>query len=105
MYAVIETGGKQVRVQNGSQLKVELLDAEAGSEVEFRNVLLVTTGEETRIGTPYVENAVVKADVLENGKDKKILVFKKLPRKGFKRLRGHRQPYTLVKIKEISYGG
>jgi large subunit ribosomal protein L21 len=105
MYAVIKAGGKQLKVETDAQLKVDLLNVEPGSEIEFSDVLMVADNDETRIGTPYVDKAVVKAEVLDHVKDKKVLVFKKLPRKGFKRLRGHRQPYTLVKIKEINVGG
>ncbi len=105
MYAVIKAGGKQLKVEADAQLKVDLLDAEPGSEIEFSDVLMVADNDETRIGTPYVDKASVKAEVLDHVKDRKILVFRKLPRKGFKRLRGHRQPYTLVKIKEINVGG
>jgi large subunit ribosomal protein L21 len=105
MYAVIKAGGKQLKVEADAKLKVDLLDAEPGSEIEFSDVLMVADNDETKVGTPYVDKAVVKAEVLDHVKDKKVLVFKKLPRKGFKRLRGHRQPYTLVKIKEIKVGG
>ncbi len=105
MYAVIQAGGKQLKVETDTRLKVDLLDAEPGSEIEFSNVLMVVDNDETKIGTPYVDKAVVKAEVLDHIKDKKVLVFRKLPSKGFKRLRGHRQQYTLVKIKEIKVGG
>jgi large subunit ribosomal protein L21 len=105
MYAVIKAGGKQHKVEEDAKLKVDLLDAEPGSEIEFSDVLMVADNDETTVGTPYVDKAVVKAEVLDHVKDKKVLVFKKLPRKGFKRLRGHRQQYTLVKIKEIKVGG
>jgi len=105
MYAVIKTGGKQYRVENGSRLRIDLLDAEKGSEIEIRDVLMVADSDRVEVGTPYVENAVVKAEVLDHTRDRKILVFRKLPRKGFKRLKGHRQNYTVVRIKEISFGG
>lgn len=105
MYAVIKAGGKQLKVETDAQLKVDLLNAEPGSEIEFSDVLMVADNDETKVGTPYIDKAVVKAEVLDHVRDKKVLVFKKLPRKGFKRLRGHRQPYTVVKIKEINVGG
>ena len=99
MYAIIETGGKQYRVSEGLKLQVEKMDAEG--EVVFDRVLMVSDGEKATFGTPYLTNARVTADVIETKKAKKILVFKKKPRKGFKRLRGHRQLYTTVRIKNI----
>jgi large subunit ribosomal protein L21 len=105
MYAVIKTGGKQFRVEADSELKVDLIKGGIGSQVEFKDVLIVSDDKGTRVGTPNVDKAVVKAEILDHVKDKKVLVFKKLPRKGFKKLRGHRQPYSLIKIKEIKAGG
>ncbi len=105
MYAVIETGGKQYRVTEGMLLKVEKLDVPEGESLEINRVLLINKDGNLIVGTPYLENASVKATVIETKKDKKILVFKKKPRKGFKRLRGHRQYYTKLKIETINYGG
>jgi large subunit ribosomal protein L21 len=99
MYAIIETGGKQYRVSEGDVIKVEKI---AGTDaVTFENVLMVADGENTAFGTPYVENASVSADVVGNGKARKVLVFKKKMRKNHRKLRGHRQQYTALKIKEI----
>ncbi len=99
MYAIIETGGKQYRVSEGDILKVEKIDEKEG--VTFDRVLVVSDGKKAIFGNPYVSTAKVTADVLETGKAKKILVFKQKPRKGFRRLKGHRQLYTTVRIKNI----
>jgi large subunit ribosomal protein L21 len=105
MYAIIETGGKQYRVQEGQTIKVEKIEAPAGEIVELDRVLLVSDSDNITVGTPYVEGAKVKAKVVETAKDKKVLVFKKKPRKGYKRLCGHRQFYTKLQIENISIGG
>jgi large subunit ribosomal protein L21 len=100
-YAVIETGGKQYRVQQGDVLDVELLKVEAGSSVEF-DVLAVSNGSELSIGTPVVSGAKVKASVVEDLRGKKIYSFKKKRRKGYRRKIGHRQDLTKIKVEEIS---
>lgn len=101
MYAVIETGGKQVRVQEGDIVFIEKLDAEAGAAVTFDKVVAVGTDDGIKVGVPYVEGAAVTATVLKNGKGKKITVFTYKPKKGQKRKMGHRQPYTQVQIGSI----
>ena len=101
MFAVIETGGKQYKVQNGDVIYVEKLAQEENSEVKFQVVAL--GGENgLKIGTPYVEGASVTGKVLKNGKGKKITVFTYRPKKGSKRKMGHRQPYTKVGISAIN---
>ena len=101
MFAVIETGGKQYKVQNGDVIYVEKLAQEENSEVKFQVVAL--GGENgLNIGTPYVEGASVTGKVLKNGKGKKITVFTYRPKKGSKRKMGHRQPYTKVEISAIN---
>ncbi len=105
MYAIIETGGKQYRIEEGQIIKVEKLDVPQEETIRIDRVLFVRTEDSSVIGTPYVEGASVTARVLETSKDKKVLVFKKKPRKGFKRLRGHRQFYTKLKIESIRAGG
>ncbi len=105
MFAVIKTGGKQYRVQQGDVLEIEKLDIEAGKKVTFDEVLLVENNGETLIGTPYVDKVQVKAVVLESFKDQKVIVFKKKRRKQYKRKTGHRQQLTRVKIEEILTGG
>ncbi len=102
MYAIIETGGKQYRVSEGDILKVEKLDIADNETVTFDNVVLISDGDKVSCGTPYVTKAKVTADVLKTEKGKKVLVFKKKMRKGYKRLNGHRQLETSVKIKKIS---
>ncbi len=101
MYAVIKTGGKQYVVNEGDTIKVEKLTGEVGSTIEVGSVLAVGVGESVKIGTPTVEGASVKAEVLEHDRDKKIIVFKKKKRKGYSRKQGHRQDYTSLKISEI----
>jgi large subunit ribosomal protein L21 len=100
MYAIIETGGKQYRVSEGDIIKIEKVDNK--KSVTFGNVLMVSDGEKATFGDPFLKSAKVSADVVESGKAKKVLVFKQKPRKGFRSLRGHRQPFTSVRIKSIS---
>jgi len=101
MFAIIKTGGKQYRVQEGDILEVEKLPAAAREKFHFSQVLLVGSEEETMIGTPLVEKALVRAEVIENFKDEKVIVFKKKRRKQYRRTRGHRQELTRVKIEKI----
>lgn len=101
MYAVILTGGKQYRVKAGDLLSIEKLEVEQGGKVHFDRVLLIEDGENVRIGRPVLENAVVEAEVIENYRDKKVLVFKKKRRKQFRRTRGHRQMLTKVRIERV----
>ncbi len=101
MYAVIETGGKQLRVQEGDIVFIEKLNAEQDAAVSFDKVVAVGAEDGIKVGTPYVEGAVVTAKVLKNGKGKKITVFTYKPKKGEKRKMGHRQPYTQVQIEAI----
>ena len=101
MYAIIETGGKQIRVEEGATIFVEKLAANEGDAVVFDKVLLVG-GEETKVGAPYVEGAKVNAKVEKQGKGKKITIIKYKPMKGStRRKQGHRQPYTKVVIESI----
>jgi len=100
MYAIIETGGKQYRIQEGDELYIEKLEAEG--EIEFDKVVLVSKDDELIVGTPYVKGASVKAAIVKTGKAKKITVFTYKPKKGQKRKLGHRQPYTKIKIESIT---
>ena len=102
MKAIIVTGGKQYTVSEGDVLFVEKLGVEAEETVKFDTVLAVLDGENTKIGAPVVEGAVVEAKVVKNGKAKKITVFKYKPKKGEKKKQGHRQPYTKVEITKIA---
>ena len=104
MFAVIKTGGKQFRVQEGDILDVEKLDLEEGKKVTFDNVLLIDDDKNTLIGTPIVAKAQVVGEVVENFKDKKVLVFKKKRRKQYRKTTGHRQMLTRVKIEKILTG-
>jgi len=101
MYAVIETGGKQLRVEEGMEIYVEKLDVEEGSTVDFDKVNFVS-GETLKIGAPYVDGAKVTCEVVKHGKQKKILIFKyKAKKKSTRRKQGHRQPYTKLVVKSI----
>ncbi len=102
MYAVFETGGKQHKVTQGEIIRVEKLDADPGSEIVFAHVMMVKTDDNTMIGRPYVENASVKAEVIEQGKDKKVIVFKYKRKKNYQRKKGHRQRYTAIRITDIA---
>ena len=101
MYAIIETGGKQIKVAAGDKIFVEKLNAEVDSSFTFDKVLLVG-GTTTKVGSPYVEGAKVNATVIGDGKAKKVIIYKYKPKKGFHKKNGHRQPYTKVKINSIA---
>lgn len=101
MYAIIETGGKQVRVEEGQDIFVELLNVEADQDYTFDKVLMVG-GDKTKIGTPYIKGATVTAKVVKNGKAKKVIVYKYKPKKDYHRKQGHRQPYTKLTIEKIN---
>jgi large subunit ribosomal protein L21 len=98
-FAIIRSGGKQFRVEEGATVRVPSIDKEAGEAVEFET--LVMSGEETKIGSPAIEGARVTGTVVEHGRDTKIIVFKKKRRKQYKRKQGHRQGFTAVKIDTI----
>ena len=100
MYAVIETGGKQYRVQEGDVITVEKLNAEAGEKVTFDKVLLLNDDKEVKVGTPYLAETVT-GTVVENGKGKKVIIFKYKAKKDYRKKQGHRQPYTAVKIDSL----
>ena len=100
-YAIIKTGGKQVKVEVGQAIYVEKINAEAGSEVTFNEVVLVG-GDKIVVGTPVVEGATVVGTIEKQGKQKKVVTFKYKPKKGSHRKQGHRQPYTKVVINAIN---
>ena len=101
-YAIVRTGGKQYQVSAGSLLRVEKLSGNVGDTVELKDVLAVVAEDEARIGQPTVEGAVVTATIVEQDKAKKVLVFKKKRRKGYRVKRGHRQMFTALRISDIS---
>ena len=100
MYAIIQTGGKQYKVEAGDQILVEKLNAEVDAEVEFET-LLVADDAGVKVGTPVLDGVTVKGKVIEHGKGKKVVVFKYKPKKDFRKKRGHRQPFTKVEILSI----
>ncbi len=105
MYAIIETGGKQYRVTEGDQIRIEKINAADGEQVKFDKVLVLGDGADAKVGAPYVEGAAVFADVVETGKGKKVIIFKYKAKKDYRKKQGHRQPYTLVEITGISADG
>lgn len=102
MYAIIRTGGKQYQVAAGDTLRVEKLQGEVGDTVELADVLMVVNGEEIKIGQPQLDGAKVTAKIVEQGKAKKVIVFKKKRRKGYRVKNGHRQHYTALTIEQVS---
>lgn len=102
MYAVIETGGTQFRVEEGAQVKVPLLKGSAGDSVTIDKVLLVGTDNDPLIGKPYIDNATVEAELVGHGKHEKVLIYKYKRRTKFRRTNGHRQQYTELKITKIN---
>lgn len=101
MYAIIETGGKQYKVSEGDAIFVEKLGLAADETVTFDKVIAVGEGADIKVGAPYVDGAKVSAKVLKEGKAKKVIVFKFKPKRGYKKMQGHRQPYTKVVIEKI----
>ena len=100
-YAVIETGGKQYRVQVGDTFRVERLEGEAGGEVVFDKVHMAGGDDSVKFGTPWVAGVAVKAEILSQARADKVLVFKFKSKKNYRRMRGHRQYYTEIRVKEI----
>ncbi|MDN3506994.1 MAG: 50S ribosomal protein L21 [Simkaniaceae bacterium] len=101
MYAIIETGGKQYRVEKGDVIDVELLSAEKGGKIEFKNVLFANTGSASKVGKPNVDGMIVHGELMQEIKGPKVLNFKYKKRKNYRRKVGHRQKYSRVKITEI----
>ena len=104
MYAIIETGGKQYRVSPGETIKVEKLPVETNTDITLDEVIMVNKDDKAIYGSPYVSGAKVLASVEDTRKGRKVSVFKQKPRKVYRKLTGHRQPYSLLKIKEIVLG-
>jgi large subunit ribosomal protein L21 len=101
MYAVITTGGKQYKVAPGDVVRVESLDAKKGDTIELKDVYMIADGDNVSVGKPTLPSAKVTAEVVEQGRGEKLLIFKHRKRKGFRRTNGHRQNYTAIKVKDI----
>lgn len=101
MYAIIETGGKQYKVEEGQVINIEKLEAQVGDEVIFDKVLAVNTGDNLKVGTPLIKGAKATAKVVRQDKHKKIIVFKYKAKKNYRKKTGHRQSYTQVKVEHI----
>ena len=102
MYAVLKTGGKEYRVSKGDLIRVEKLEGNVGDQVTLKEVLMVSQEGEVQVGTPHLANAVVTGEIVQHAKGKKVLIFKMKRRKNYRRLRGHRQTYTYIKVSDIS---
>lgn len=105
MYAIIETGGKQYKVSSGDTVTVDKISSEPGAIIDLEKVLAIVVGSRTVLGAPFVKGAAVKAEVVGTNKTKKVLVYKKRPRRVYEKLTGHRQQLTTLMIKEVSFGG
>jgi large subunit ribosomal protein L21 len=105
MYAIVQTGGKQYKVEPGDQLKVEKLPGEAGAQIHLDQVLAMSTDQGLTLGRPFVENASVTATIVRTARDRKIVVFKKKRRKGYHKKQGHRQWFTLLRINSVGAPG
>ena len=103
MYAIVSTGGKQYKVQEGDILRIEKIPGDVGAPVTFDQVLMYSDGETVTVGQPVLEDFAVTAHIIEQGKAKKIIVFKYKRRKRYRRKQGHRQQYTAVKIDKIAH--
>jgi large subunit ribosomal protein L21 len=101
MFAVFQTGGKQFRAEPGGRLRVPSIDAEPGETVTFEDVLLASDGDDVRVGAPTVDGAAVTAEVLRHGRDRKVIVFKRRRRKGYRKKAGHRQGFTEIRVAEV----
>ncbi len=105
MYAIVEAGGQQFRVSPGDTIEVQKLAHEGKKEISLDKVLMVSKDDRVEVGNPYLRNASVKAEVQGEGKSAKVIVYKQKPRKGHRKLNGHRQHYTMIAIKDIVFGG
>jgi len=101
MYAVFRTGGKQFRAEPGDRVRVPSLEAEPGDIVEFDEVLLASDGDAVSVGAPVVDGALVKAEVLSHGRTRKVIVFKRKRRKGYRKKQGHRQGFTEIRVDDV----
>ncbi len=104
MYAIVNIHGHQYRVAEQDRIKVSLIDGETGQNIIFNQVLLLDDDKQIKIGAPFVKDVTISADILEHGRDRKIMVYKKKRRKGYQRKNGHRQDYTMIQINKIRLG-
>ena len=102
MYAIVETGGKQYKFEEGRYTDIELLEANADDKITFDKIVMLVNGKKSKVGQPYVQNATVDATVVKNDKLKKVIVYKQKPKKGTRIKRGHRQQFTRVMINKIN---
>jgi large subunit ribosomal protein L21 len=102
MYAVVKTGGKEYRVSKGDLVRVEKLDGKVGDRVELKDVLMVSQEGQVQVGAPYLANAVIMGEIIQEIKGKKILTYKMKKRKNYRRFKGHRQTYTYLKVNDIA---
>lgn len=101
MFAIVETGGKQYQVEEGRYLDVELLDGEKDSKVVFDKVVMIVNGKKSKVGQPYVAGASAEGTIVKHDKEKKVIVYKQRPKKGYRKKQGHRQGFTRVMISKI----
>ena len=101
MYAIVETGGKQYKLEEGRYVDIELLDAKADDKVTFDKIVMLVNGKKSKVGQPYVTGASVEGTIVKHDKAKKIIVFKQRPKKGYRKKQGHRQQFTRVMITKI----
>ncbi len=101
MYAVIKTGGKEYRVSQGDTIRVEKLKGKVGDQVEVKNVLMVSKEAQVQVGTPYLTNAVIMGEIVQEIKGRKVMTYKMKKRKNYRRFKGHRQTYTYLKVNDI----
>jgi len=104
MYAVLKTGGKEYRVSKGDLIRVEKLEGKIGDPVELKDVLMVSEEGEVQFGTPLLTHVVIKGEIVQEGKGKKVLTYKMKKRKNYRRFKGHRQIYTYLKVNDINLG-
>lgn len=102
MYAIVETGGKQYKLEEGRYVDMELLHANENDKVTFDKIVMLVNGKKSKVGQPYVEGAVVEGSIIKNDKAKKIIVFKQRPKKGYRKKQGHRQQFSRVMINKIN---
>jgi large subunit ribosomal protein L21 len=102
MYAVVKTGGKEYRVSKGDLIRVEKVEGKAGDQVVIKDVLMVSEEGKVQVGTPQLTNAVVTGKIVQEAKGKKVLIYKMKRRKNYRRMRGHRQTYTYLRVEDIS---